>query len=400
MLLANTRDYLYLFNKAGHFQRIPVHEIPQDEGKHVAEFTEFTRRDTVRAALPLPRLTADEAAGYLFLATTGGTVKRIAMADLIAASPGVTEVMRVEEKESLAWVFPTPGEQEVILVSAQGKSIRFNEEEVRSMGLSAGGVAGMKLGKGDQIVAASLVEGSGDLLTVSSGGFAKRSNLSEYSSQGRNGSGIIAHKVSKRTGNLVDALVSRADAQDYVVFITQKGVAKVMDLAAVPNLGRATQGQDVIKTAQTDQVAAVHVAASADGGGEETPGPEPTVEDPRPKPAPAKAPRPKPAPSSPPEAKAPAPTLAKEAKVPLKEAEGKPTGKPAGANGAGKKSAPPTAKAPKPEPKPDPESDPEPTAEPVQPALLADVDLPPVPAPRKKSKVNRVTSVTKSQRKK
>ncbi|MBX2996905.1 MAG: DNA gyrase subunit A [Caldilineaceae bacterium] len=265
LLTANTQDFLYVFDRKGSCNRVPIHELPQDETKHLAELTNYSRRDRIVAAVALPRLTVEDAAGYLFLVTRGGAVKRVALADFVAAAVNNPEVIRVDEKDELGWVFPTPGGQEVILVAAGGRSIRFGEEEVRSMGLAAGGVAGMKLGKGEKVVYAGVMDGMGELLTVTANGFTKRTPMSEYSSQGRNGSGIIAHKTDKRTGDLIDALVINAERRDLVVFITDKGIAKPVELSEIPSSGRSTLGQTLKSLARGDQIVAVKVVEGIPG---------------------------------------------------------------------------------------------------------------------------------------
>jgi DNA gyrase subunit A len=265
LLTANTQDFLYLFDRKGGCNRLPIHELPQDETKHLAELTNYSRRDRIVAAVALPRLIAEDAAGYLFLVTRSGAVKRVTLADFVAAASSNPEVIRVDEKDELGWVFPTPGGQEVILAASGGRSIRFAEEEVRSMGLAAGGVAGMKLGKGEKIIYAGVMDGQGELLTVTANGYTKRTPLTEYTSQGRNGSGIIAHKADKRTGDLVDALVIDPERRDLVVFLTDKGIAKPVSLDEIPLSGRSTLGQTLKSFARGDRMVAVKVVEAIPG---------------------------------------------------------------------------------------------------------------------------------------
>ena len=258
LLTANTRDQLYIFTTDGRCRRVSIHEIPQDETKHAADFTDLTRRDGVAACLALPRLTSQEATGSLFLVTLGGSVKRISLADLVASAATDPDVIRVEGKDKLGWVFPTSGTGEVILVTARGQSIRFREEDVRSAGLAAGGIGGMKVKKGDQIVVACAVDPNGELVTVTAEGYVKRTPISEYSLQGRNGGGIVAHKLTARTGFITGAAVLNAESE-YVVFVTGKGIARPTAVADIPASGRSTQGQQAAEPAQGDRIAAAQV---------------------------------------------------------------------------------------------------------------------------------------------
>lgn len=423
MLTANTRDQLYLFTTDGRCRRVSIHEIPQDTAKHAAELTDLTRRDNITAALTLPRLASDEAAGHLFLITTGGSVKRISLADFVGAAAADPDVMRVEEKDKLGWVLQTGEEAEVILVTARGQSIRFRTEDVRSMGLAAGGIGGMKVKKGDQIVAACVVDPNGELVTVTAEGYAKRTALSEYSVQGRNGGGIVAHKLTARTGFITGAAVVSTETE-FVTFVTGKGIAKPAAVAEVAGSGRSTQGQQTVKPAASDQIAGVQVVSRITDA-LELAEPEPAPAKPAPaKPAPAKA---KPARTTRSRAagtststngrstrrtRAKADTSAVNgAKEATPQAADKPallpeTAKPARRTrttktaAAGKPAKTETQSPEKPKPTRNRKTGPALSDdEPVQASLLGD-DVPaPAPSKRKTNKVARVSSVTPGQKK-
>ncbi len=257
LLSASTRDYLYVFSKDGRCSRIGVHEIPEEGGKKVSDLTGFTGRDAITAALALPRERNGDEADYLFLVTEQGMVKRVRTEDVQSNTGGEFTVMNVDDGDRLLWALRTQGGQEVILVSAQGQSIRFSEEEVRSMGLPAGGVGGMKLKPKDRIVYAGVVDPAGELLTVTRAGFAKRSPLADYSAQGRNGGGIVAHKVTDKTGEVAAALVLPPQSEgDWLVFVTARGVAKPMLTVEVPAMGRSVQGKAVVELSSQDAIAA------------------------------------------------------------------------------------------------------------------------------------------------
>lgn len=258
LLTASTRDYLYVFSKDGRCSRIGIHEIPEEGSKKVAELTGFTGRDTITAALALPRERNGSEGGFIFLVTEQGIVKRVRTED-VQSNPGSEfTVINVDAGDRLLWAFRTQGEQEVILVSAQGQSIRFSEGEVRSMGLPAGGVSGMKLRPNDRVVYAGVVDPAGELLTGTRAGFAKRSPLTDYSAQGRNGGGMITHKVTDRTGEVATALVlpTRSES-DWLVFVTARGVAKPMLAVEVPAMGRSVQGKALVELSSQDAIVAV-----------------------------------------------------------------------------------------------------------------------------------------------
>ena len=257
LLTANTRDHLFFFAANGRCHRIGVHELPQEGRTNLAALTDFSRRDTIAAMLALPQSATE---GFLFLVTRQGAVKRIALADFLQAAAAPFDVISVNAKDRLACAFMTPGNAEVLLVTRKGRSIRFSEEVVRAMGLAARGVAGINLKRGDEVIAALPAAPSGDLLTVTSAGYVKRTRMEEFSSQGRGGGGIIAHKLDDRTGDLVGAAALTPE-HDFAAFVTQKGVAKPLELDEIPSSGRSALGSRKVELARSDAVAAVQAVS-------------------------------------------------------------------------------------------------------------------------------------------
>ncbi len=255
LLTANTRDQLFFFAAAGRCYRLGVHELPPEGRRHLADLTDFSRRDTIAAMVALPHAATE---GFLFLVTRQGTVKRIALSDFMQAAVSVLDVIRVDAKDRLGCAFVTPGNGEVVLVTRKGRSIRFPEETVRAMGPAARGVAGINLNRGDEVVAALPVAPDGELLTVTSAGFVKRSRMNEFSMQGRGGGGSIAHKLGERSGDLVGAAMLTPE-HAFAAFVTQRGVAKPLQVDEIPSSGRNTQGAQAVDLAQSDAVAAVQV---------------------------------------------------------------------------------------------------------------------------------------------
>ena len=267
LLAASTRDTLYLFAADGGAAAFPIHQLPdglawKGTGTHYADLTPLTRRDTVVAALalpPSPPLTPPiggegrEGRGYLFLATRQGIVKRAALADLPGVSSERFVVIGVEEEDTLGWAAVTTGEDQVLLVTASGRAIRFREEEVRPMGLAAGGVMGVKLGgKGDHAVALAVVRPRSDLLVMTEDGRGKRTPLSEYPTQGRYGQGVLAARRAAPGVGLAGANVVKSD--DPVILVTKKGAAKTMRARSAPRMGRQAQGKPVIALRGQDTV--------------------------------------------------------------------------------------------------------------------------------------------------
>ncbi len=257
LLTANTRDQLFIFSASGRCYRLGVHELPQEGRRHLADLTDFSRRNTIASMLALPQPATE---GFLFLVTRQGAVKRITIADFTQAALTALNVISVNGKDRLTCAFVTPGNGEVVLVTRMGRSIRFPEEKVRAMGTAARGVAGINLKRDDEVIAALPVAPDGELLTVTSAGYVKRTPISEFSLQGRGGGGIIAHKLDERSGDLVGAAMLTPE-HAFAVFVTEKGVAKPLGLDDIPSNGRSALGSRKVDLASSDAVAAVQAVS-------------------------------------------------------------------------------------------------------------------------------------------
>ena len=257
LLTANTRDQLFIFSANGRCHRLGVHELPQEGRRHLADLTDFSRRDTIASMLALPHAATE---GFLFLVTRQGAVKRIALTDFTQVALNAQDVISVNGKDGLACALVTPGNGEVVLVTRTGRSIRFPEEKVRAMGTAARGVAGINLKRGDEVIAALPVAPDGDLLTVTSAGYVKRTRINEFSLQGRGGGGIIAHKLDERTGDLVGAAMLTPE-HAFAAFVTKRGVAKPLALDEIPSSGRSALGSRKVDLASSDAVAAVQAVS-------------------------------------------------------------------------------------------------------------------------------------------
>ncbi|HHS98415.1 MAG TPA: DNA topoisomerase 4 subunit A, partial [Chloroflexi bacterium] len=257
VLGASTRHLLYLFTADGQAAAYPVHQLPKGvawtgAGTHWADLTPLTRRQEVVAALVLP----PSAEGYLFLATEGGTVKRVSLEDLPGVSADPFPVIGVGKGDRLARVVWTRGNEEVVLTTWAGRAIRFREETVRSMGLPAGGVKGIRLGgDGDRVVGLDVVRPRAALLVVSEDGHSKRTPLSEYPTQGRSGQGVVTARFTAPDVGLAGAVAVHAG--DPVVLVTEKGAAKTIRARSVPQMGRPTRGKEVIALRKGDRVSDV-----------------------------------------------------------------------------------------------------------------------------------------------
>ena len=259
LLSANTRQELWLFSAKGQASRVPLHQVPES-GAHFADLSDLTRRERVVAlcSIPSPEENGSEA-GYLFMATAQGKVKRVPLADLLSQGHAAPQVITLDGSDELVWADVSPGGGEVLLVTAGGQAIRFSEEEVRPMGLSAGGIGGIKLEKSDRVVAGQVIPTTDkqalSLATVTAAGYVKRTPLAEFPVQGRYGQGVIAVKTSERTGEVAGiALLAQDDA---LVCVPGSDSAVILKLAELPEMGRGAQGKALLPLAAGARVQAI-----------------------------------------------------------------------------------------------------------------------------------------------
>ena len=253
LLEANTQDILYLFAANGQAVSMPVYQLPQARelgvGTHWADLTGLTRRDHLAAALIRPF----SAQGYLFLTTLAGVVKRITLDDL----PGITTepftVMNVSDDDALGWAVLTGGEEEVLLATAAGQAIRFKESEVRSMGLPAGGVMGIKLAnEADGLVAMDVVKPEGYLFSVTDNGLAKATPMSEYPTQGRYGQGVINMRLPQAASEVVAALIG--DTETLIIITTAIGSTARLRLKEATSGGRSVKPRSILKMGERNRI--------------------------------------------------------------------------------------------------------------------------------------------------
>jgi DNA gyrase subunit A len=162
----------------------------------------------------------------------------------------------------------TDGDRDILLVTSDGKAIRFHESEVRPMGRTASGVRGIKLAADQRVIALIIVEGTGAILTATENGYGKRTPLDEHGPQGRGGQGLIAIRTTERNGAVVGAL--QVEADDEIMLITDGGTLVRTRVGEISVLGRNTQGVKLISLSNGERLSGLDRIVQMD----EEPGPE------------------------------------------------------------------------------------------------------------------------------
>lgn len=273
-LSASTHDFLFLFTDSGKVFRTPVYEIPEGtrvaKGRGLSNFLEIAPEEKVLSLLASGK--EDESLGikYLIMVTKDGIIKKSSLEDFKNVRRSGLIAISLKKGDALRQVRKTNGQEEIILVTKKGQSVRFKEKELRPMGRSASGIKGIRLKNsssraqpkgGDEVIGMDIIPAKNEklktknyLLVVTENGFGKRTDLKEYKLQGRGGSGIKAAQVTPKTGNLIASYVL-SDEEDDLIVISERGQTIRTSLNSVPKLGRATQGVRIMRLEEKDKVA-------------------------------------------------------------------------------------------------------------------------------------------------
>jgi len=208
-----------------------VNLLPLEEGERVTSI------------LPVEEYTEGH---FIFMATANGTVKKTALTDFARQRSVGLRALELDEGDVLLGTAITDGECDVMLLSSEGKAVRFKESDVRAMGRTARGVRGIKLGAGHRMISLIIPSDGGRVLTVSENGYGKRSELDEFPTKGRGTMGVIAMQTSERNGPVVGAV--QVFEGDELMLISNQGTLVRTRADEVSELGRNTQGVRVIRT--------------------------------------------------------------------------------------------------------------------------------------------------------
>ena len=266
LFTASTHDYLMFFTSTGRVYVERVHEIPDmgraAKGRSIANLLELKQGETIAALIRIEAKTGPnkeditwQQPGFLFFATRQGTVKKTPLDDFANVRKGGIIAIGIDPGDILIEVKLTSGHDQVVLITHDGMSIRFSEEDARPMGRPATGVRGIKLEKSDSVVAAAVVVADATLLVAGENGLGKRTSFDEYRVQSRGGKGIITMKTTDRTGGVAGALSVR-DA-DEIMLITIGGQMVRTFVKDIREAGRNTQGVKLVDLAETDKLQAI-----------------------------------------------------------------------------------------------------------------------------------------------
>ncbi|BBO23700.1 MAG: DNA gyrase subunit A [Chthonomonadaceae bacterium] len=262
----NTHHYILFFTDRGRVYKLRAFEIPETgryaKGMPVINYVAIESDERVTATISIKNL---KDPGFLIMITRQGEVKRTAISKFANIRSNGLIAFDIEEGDDLCWVLRSRGDDDVIIVTRRGQSIRFSEKGITSRSRAAGGVRAMRLKPKDYIVSADIISDDNTLLVVGENGYGKRTALSEYRVQGRGGSGILTMNVTSKTGEIVSAEVVAPD--DRLLIMTTQGKAIRTPVKDIRLVGRVAQGVKLINLAQGDSVRSIaRLIRSADEG--------------------------------------------------------------------------------------------------------------------------------------
>ena len=258
LIMTSTHDTLMFFTNFGKAHKLKAYEIPEGgrtaKGTPAVNFLSLMQKERITAIIPIQEFSEDK---FLIGVTKSGTIKKTPLSQYDVMRKGGLVAINLKEDDELIGIQETTGNNNVIIVTKQGKCICFSEEEVRSMGRQAAGVRAIKLEDGDEVVSMELVKEGQELFVVTEKGYGKRTSVDEYKMQTRGGKGLLTYDKAKfkKTGELVGAMVVNED--DEMMLINSDGIIIRIRAAEVSRLGRSTQGVRIMKVEEDTNIIAL-----------------------------------------------------------------------------------------------------------------------------------------------
>lgn len=256
---ASSHDYLLFFTNRGRIFRLKAYEVPAAslaaKGVAAVNLLQLQPEEKITSIIRHEKNAKDD--GYLFMATSKGTVKKTPLKDYANIRTNGLIAIKLDEGDELKWIQKTTGEHDVIISTSAGQAIRFSERDARPMGRAARGVRGVRLRPNDHVVGMDIVSNNErSLLVVSENGYGKATKVSNFPAHKRGGIGIKAAVVTNKTGPIIDVRTLEEDASE-VLMISSRGQTIRVGLKDIPTLGRTTQGVRIMKLGEGDVVASL-----------------------------------------------------------------------------------------------------------------------------------------------
>jgi DNA gyrase subunit A len=257
LLVTHTHDSLLFFTDRGRVFQLRVYELPDTSrtarGEHLINLISIEQRERVTAIVSVPKGISRD---FMIVATRKGEVKKTPMDEFEVVRRNGLIAMKLEDDDELVGAKLVHADDDVLLLTAQGRAARFSVAELRSASRMSGGVRGIRLAAGDILVSLNLAPQDAELLVVSEYGYGKRTPISEYPRHSRGGGGVMAMRVTEKSGNIAAARVITERDSDLMI-ISASGVVIRTDVSLVKTSSRVTQGVHLMNLNEGDTVVAV-----------------------------------------------------------------------------------------------------------------------------------------------
>ena len=256
---SNHDDLLYFTNK-GRVFKLPVYEIPkasrQAKGQAIVNLINLEKNEIVTAILNAGE---DFTGSYLTMATLNGTIKKTPVENFQNVRKNGLIAIKLREGDSLEWVKETSDGDEIMMITENGKGIKFDEADARPLGRASIGVRGIRLKEGDKVVEMEVIRDkeTSKLLVVMENGLGKMTKTNNYRLQARGGTGVKTANISKKTGNIVGAKIIDDQTNADLIMISKSGQVIRLHSKSIPSQGRATQGVYLMRMKSPDKVASI-----------------------------------------------------------------------------------------------------------------------------------------------
>jgi DNA gyrase subunit A len=264
VLSVMSHDNVLFFTDTGKVFQSKAYEIPissrTSKGNAIVNFLQISPEERITS---IKAVSKDSEAKYLVMQTVKGKIKKVPLEDFQNVRRNGLIAIKLNQGDSLGWVDTSNGKNEIMLITNNGQSIKFDEKNVRPMGRVAGGVLGIRLKKDDKVVGMHVVHKEFEdakLLVISEKGYGKKTLLKKYKTQSRNGSGIKTAKITPKTGKIVSShIIEEEDEKGDLLASSNKGQVIRTAIKSISELGRSTQGVRVMRLRQDEKVAATTI---------------------------------------------------------------------------------------------------------------------------------------------
>ncbi len=267
---ASTHDYLLFFTNRGRVFRLKTYEVPavglNAKGVALVNLLQLQPEEVVSSIINISKT---DKAKNLIMCTVRGVVKKTAFEAYKNVRQSGLIAINLDDGDELKWIRMTNGDDEVIISTSQGQAIRFDENNVRTMGRVARGVRGIRLRPGDQVIGMDIVEDGSSIFVISEYGYGKRTKVAQFTAHARGGVGIRSAVVNQKTGKLIGVKTLSGDAKQEVILISSAGQTIRLGLKDISELGRATQGVRVMRLNDGDTVVSLALVNTEETSDEE-----------------------------------------------------------------------------------------------------------------------------------